>query len=126
MKQSFFGQKHTHEATSNRFSAFGKRKWRDYRATRQGVPAEMGGVLVDVTSEKLAQLERVIKMMACSKPSDELNYEEMKFFQSLLQGSDADVADLVIERFGDVRERPDRPTQIAKVISSTHPTFSMV
>jgi CRP-like cAMP-binding protein len=124
MKQNFFGMKHTVEATSNRLSAFGKRKWRDYRATGQGVPAEMGGVLMDVTTDKLSQCEFVIEKMACTKPSDEVNLEEVKFFQHLLQGSDADVADLMIERFGDVRDRPDRPAQMGR--TSTHPTNMVV
>jgi len=117
MKQNFFGAKHTAEATSNRLSAFGKRKWRDYRATGQGVPAEMGGLIVDVTPEKLEACETVITKMACTKPSEDTNFEEMRFFQSLLQGCDADVAELIIEKFGPVRERPDRPIPIGKISS---------
>merc|ERR1712244_14262 len=41
-KSDFFGDKHGADAKSKATSAFGKRKWADYRPTDQGVPAQLG------------------------------------------------------------------------------------
>jgi hypothetical protein len=104
MKGNFFGQKHSIDATSNELSAFGKRKWRDYRATGQAVPAEKGGIQVCVDWEKLRNCEYVIEQMKFGLPTDDCNEDEMQFFQQLLQGSDAEVSELLVNRFGCVRE----------------------
>merc|ERR1712151_861887 len=99
------GTMHSANATSNRLSAFGKRKWRDYRATGEAIPADIGGVHILVTEDNLTQCENVLKELSLTKPSDDPNIKEMFFFQHLLQGSDADLVQLLNRRFGNVREK---------------------
>jgi hypothetical protein len=103
-KANLFGHKHTAEGHSNELSAFGKRKWRDYRATGQGIPADMGGIRVQVNAGKMAHCERVLDKMPVSAPSDEATLEEMTFFRHLLQASDEEALDLLNSKFGPVRE----------------------
>merc|ERR1712048_1169735 len=84
-------------------SAFGKRKWRDYRSSGQGVPADLGGMQVHVDEDKLRQCEEVIEKMSLCKPNGDVNLDEMHFFQRVLQGSDAEVARTLNEKFGEIR-----------------------
>jgi len=67
-KESFFGGKHTVTAKSQELSAFGERKWSDYRRGGEAVPADLGGMRVTVDDKKFRMLKEVCQRMICANP----------------------------------------------------------
>jgi len=101
-RQSFFGGTHGISGSSKNNSAFGKRKWKDYRTGGQEVPADLGGMRLTVTSSSFEQLQDLCSTIRLSKPSDGYRpTEEMSaekgLFRELLQSNDAH-ADEVLRR----------------------------
>jgi len=70
LKEDFFGEAHTASGVSKAISAFGKRKWRDYRKGGQDVPADLGGMHMHVDWTKLQILQWVCEQLNLVKPSD--------------------------------------------------------
>lgn len=96
-KESFFSGKHNASAKSQEFSAFGKRKWADYRKGGEDVPADLGGMRVAVNTTKFSMLKDVCRRMELCKPSagyDPAQHAEKDFFQELLSSSDAGLHNL--------------------------------
>lgn len=111
MKEDCFGGSHAVDAKSKDTSAFGKRKWRDYRGGDEEMPGNLGGTRVNVTIPKFLYLQAVCEAvekggnlddnvgtasagigktmtMAAgtgSKNTGGVHQAEMTFFQSLLQ-----------------------------------------
>jgi len=89
-KEGLLGHKHTTSAKPNEYSAFGRRKWKDFRNSGIRVPAENGGVQVLVTKSNFEEfVERCRELQLCvpSCPSSEngRNLSERQLFQQLLQ-----------------------------------------
>jgi len=109
LKEDLFGNEHNMAAQSKTTSAFGKRKWRDYRHLSQPVPAEMGGIRVSITPDVVDALEKVAQKLPISRltsPSgkDEL-HQETQFYKELLHRSDRQVDAVLQERLGISRPR---------------------
>jgi len=101
-KESFFGGKHTVTAKSQELSAFGKRKWSDYRRGGEAVPADLGGMRVTVDDKKFRMLKEVCQRIDLCKPSAGYSPDqrpEKAFFQDLLSSSDAGLGDLFSGQF---------------------------
>jgi len=84
------GRKHTAAAKSNEFSAFGKRKWRDFRKGGLKVPADSGGVQILLTKQgfdKFTQQCNDLQLCVPSSPSSMCDggSNEQVFFQRILQ-----------------------------------------
>jgi len=111
LKQDFWGLTHGPDCTSKELSAFGNRKWRDYRWAGEDVPADLGGLRVSVNEDNLNQLRQVFNGLKLCKPSDgpQLSCEqslEMNIFRRLLQDSDAEGARILKECMGIERRDP--------------------
>lgn len=95
LKEDAFGHAHGIDAVTKELSAFGKRKWRDFRTGGQAVPADIGGMRVVVNTEKFEFLKKVCADLALCQPSecfeqDTEPKEEMATYQTLLQSNDCD------------------------------------
>mmetsp|Transcript_1859 Transcript_1859/g.4707 ORF Transcript_1859/g.4707 Transcript_1859/m.4707 type:complete len:1484 (-) Transcript_1859:117-4568(-) len=69
-KEDFFGESHNASGKSKEYSAFGKRKWRDYRRGGQEVPADLGGMHVFIDEGRFNYLRKIIDSLSLCKPSD--------------------------------------------------------
>merc|ERR1712113_130251 len=89
MRADAFGNTHSVDAKSKDLSAFGKRKWRDYRSGGEEVPADLGGIRVYVDEAKFSQLQQVCEAAKLCRPSDGIaqadQENEMQLFQELLK-----------------------------------------
>jgi len=88
-KKSFWGKSHSAKAISGDVSAFGGRKWRDFRKGGQEVPADIGGmqcIVDDVAFDNLRACCEVINLRRPSEgyigSADERN--EKNIFRELL------------------------------------------
>jgi len=96
-KRNFFSKRHGVRAKSQELSAFGKRKWRDYRAGGQEVPADIGGMHMSVDKEAFKVLQEAIAKQNLhlaergSVLTGDQEREEMELFRELLQASDETV-----------------------------------
>jgi len=102
-KMSLFGDWHGVHARSKGQSAFGKRKWRDYRACGE-VPASLGGMRVNINSGTFTSLQRLLSLVKLSLPSqprrnEKEEKEEKELFQQLLQATGPEARDLLEARF---------------------------
>mmetsp|Transcript_55836 Transcript_55836/g.120716 ORF Transcript_55836/g.120716 Transcript_55836/m.120716 type:complete len:1072 (+) Transcript_55836:118-3333(+) len=91
-KQSFFGSKHNLTAKQHRLSAFGKRKWRDYRAAGQEVPADIGGMHVSINESTFKDLQTAIGAVSLHRPSEgyvrgRSQRKEKALFRELLESN---------------------------------------
>jgi hypothetical protein len=119
LKDDCFGNSHSVDAKSKEVSAFGKRKWRDYRRGEEEVPADLGGTTVSITPYKFEYLKTICKAANLTKPSDgylregkaaEKQEQERILFQALLAHSDEDM-DQIIQEFLSITEGDDSAAQ---------------
>uniref|UniRef100_A0A7S2PGM2 Uncharacterized protein n=1 Tax=Zooxanthella nutricula TaxID=1333877 RepID=A0A7S2PGM2_9DINO len=106
LKEDVFGAQHATDGKSKEISAFGKRKWRDYRKGGQEVPAELGGARVTFNAGTFQRLVQVCDAANLSKPSDgtSLSQEsEQRLFKSLLVAPDKDISDILEDQLGVTR-----------------------
>jgi len=104
MKESLFGGRHV-GAKSHQLSAFGKRKWRDYRNGGQEVPADLGGIHVTVDQSSFLKLREVVKELMMKPPSAGYvegpeQRVEKQLFRDLLSSTDNECAELIKIRLG--------------------------
>jgi len=108
LKEDLFGNEHNMAAQSKTTSAFGKRKWRDYRHLSQTVPAEMGGIRMSITGDVVNVLEQAMEKLDISKPSqmastvqdrDKVS-KERDFFKQLLFSTDAGADAVLRDKLG--------------------------
>jgi hypothetical protein len=111
LKEDLFGGTHGTNAKSKETSAFGRRKWRDFRRggrvrgqhpapARLKVPADLGGVQMAMTQAKFEEIKRVCRKMELASPSTSRNVrpdpvEEREFFQRLLCADASTAGDLI-------------------------------
>jgi len=105
LKQDFFGRTHGPDGSSKEVSAFGKRKWRDYRRAGEEVPADLGGLRANVDEDCFMQLHEVCGMLRLCRPSDGVLHtpeqrSEMELFRALLQDSDAEAGSILEDHLG--------------------------
>jgi len=100
-KENFFGKKHTAAAKSNEYSAFGRRKWRDFRNGGLKVPTDRGGVqalLNRRTFEDFVKRCKELELCVPSSPGslvDGNSHRERQFFQRLLQSCASETTDIL-------------------------------
>lgn len=106
LKDDLFGHSHTTEGKSKDVSAFGSRKWRDFRRGGQDVPADLGGIHVCVDENCFRRLREVCKSITLREPSALLTgdkddaKEEKELFQKLLQSPDQETEAILREHMG--------------------------
>merc|ERR1719277_487907 len=91
LKEDLWGHAHGPDAKSKAISAFGKRKWRDFRKGGQDVPADIGGMRVTVGQTQFQQIQDVCKQLKLCKPSEgamDIQEREREFFRELLSADD--------------------------------------
>jgi hypothetical protein len=101
MKDDALGGKHTAAAKSNEYSAFGRRKWRDFRKGGLKVPAEKGGVQVLLTKkgfDELIQQCNNLELCVPSSPISTGDSVEQALFQRLLQACSREAKDIFQNR----------------------------
>lgn len=103
LKENLFGHKHGSTASSKDVSAFGKRKWRDYRSGGQEVPADFGGIHVNINSSCFDHLQEVCNMVSLSRPScgyipGHVQHAEKELFREILQASDESAHQVLYDR----------------------------
>jgi hypothetical protein len=128
-KENLFGGKHTAAAASADLTPWGGRKWRDYRSAGQEVPADLGGMRVDIDEAGFRNWTSLCEKANLCRPSQghrESCREEKKLFRGLLSGADDEIARVLRDRlhFGisnvmhqtgtrvlddNIRERPTTP-----------------
>jgi len=99
LKEDLFGGTHGTSAKSKETSAFGRRKWRDFRKNGRvtgqppapvclKVPAELGGVQMMMTRAKFEEVMTICEKIDFQKPSEarggSQDHKEEEFFQKLL------------------------------------------
>lgn len=96
-KENFFGGKHNISGIANEISAFGARKWKDFRRGLQEVPADIGGIHLSVDPDNFETLQGICQQMELTAPSKgrpttesekALLAAEKKLFRKLLEASD--------------------------------------
>lgn len=105
-KESFFCPKHTAAAKKHKTSAFGTRKWKDYRKGGLKVPADTGGMHVRIDTAAFEALQELCESVQLSLPYDgyttglagEALRLEKGLFKELLQSSDEQVAEVLLRR----------------------------
>lgn len=102
LKKDLFGGTHSPNSVSKDLSALGKRKWRDYRPCGQPVPADVGGMRVNINRDGLNDLVEVFSNVSLCKPTDgyvsgDLQRAERRLFGEILQAS-TEEANAAIER----------------------------
>lgn len=80
------------DGKSKETSAFGKRKWRDYRNGGMKVPADLGGIRMCINEETFQHLQNVCAELNLCQPSEPFQggrdvKAETDLFRSLLQAS---------------------------------------
>merc|ERR1711920_199635 len=92
------------EAKSKEVSAFGSRKWRDFRRGGQDVPADLGGIHVCVDEDGFRRMQEVCSNLGLRPPSemisDKEGTEEKGVFQKLLQAPDEQNEAMIRELIG--------------------------
>lgn len=109
LKEDCFGNAHGVDAKSKEVSAFGKRKWRDYRGEDEDVPANLGGVVVNIDIAKFKKLHLLCEGIGLCMPSDgnltgldgEKQARERQLFQDLLQSPDSEFDTLLHDFMAD-------------------------
>merc|ERR1719210_2467847 len=69
-KESFFGATHSVKAKVNDVSAFGSKKWREYRKGGQEVPADLGGMHCVIDESVFEDIMELCDKLDLIKPSD--------------------------------------------------------
>jgi len=88
MKDNFFGHQHGTSAKSKDRSAFGKRKWRDFRKGGIKVPADHEGVQVLITQRRFAEtIQHCADLNLCFPHQCSTGASERAFFQKILQAT---------------------------------------
>lgn len=106
LKDDLFGSSHGVDAKSKDRSAFGKPKWRSYGKGGQEVPADLGGMRVNINKQQYEFFKDVCKTVGCKAPTelakDEVGDEnaEFEFFRKLLQECDAECEKLISDVMG--------------------------
>lgn len=113
MKDDLFGNTHSPDATSKGVSAWGKRKWRDYRSGGQDVPADLGGLRVVLNKSRFQQLQELCEGLDLASPSEppqqgSLQDAEKELFRSLLVSSDDGIKKIFEERLQITRGIPEK------------------
>jgi hypothetical protein len=103
LKEDMFGNAHMPDAKSKQVSAFGKRKWRDFRSGGQPAPADMGGMLVYVNVARFQQLQDFLGSPAytlCdpSVPNKDAGDWERRLFSDILS-SPIDKMDAIVKGY---------------------------
>merc|ERR1711920_1175908 len=78
LKRDLFGTAHNPDGKSKDTSAFGKRKWRDFRRGGQGVPADVGGIHLNVSKQQFELLQEICSRLRLCAPSDIVGGERME------------------------------------------------
>merc|ERR1712008_3678 len=104
LKTDLFGVCHTTSAKSHVLSAFGKRKWRDFRKGRLRVPADLGGTQATMIREEFEEAVAKCIELGLSRPSATLTYgdstseqAERMLFRTLLRSTPAEGRELLQE-----------------------------
>jgi len=122
-KENCFGRKHGIHGVSSDSSSFGTRKWRDYRKGGQEVPADIGGMRVNIDQRAFDDFTFLIQNLDLSKPSDGYKHDprmrrERHLFRNLLMASDEEAEALLREhcQFG----RPQLHYQTGTMVLDTN------
>jgi len=103
LKGDFFGHAHTPDGSSKELSAFGKRKWRDYRNGGQEVPADLGGLRLSIDDGLFTAIKEACSTIRLSAPSNNeqgvLVSEERELFKKLLVSPDSTIQRLLEDKF---------------------------
>jgi len=94
-KCNLFGNQHTMMGKSQDRSAFGKRKWREYKSAGLRVPAEIGGMHVAVDRASFILLQDTCEAARLLRPSETGHKSEKAFFQKMLQSSDEQLDEIL-------------------------------
>merc|ERR1712083_1126030 len=101
LKHDLLGQAHNPDGISKEVSAFGKRKWRDYRTGGQDVPADIGGMRVSVDQDQFVKLQDLCGRLELCKPSQPFNEmstaAEEHVFKEILQSSYTELETIIEE-----------------------------
>jgi hypothetical protein len=130
LKEDLLGGAHGPSAKSKNTSAFGRRKWRDFRRggrvrgqhpapARLKVPAELGGVQMAMTRAKFEEVRKVCQKMELARPSTPDPAQEREFFKRLLCADASATEDLIYAYVN--RDSPTghmRPTPSANSLAS--------
>lgn len=116
-KESFFTSKHGVSGVSKDVSAFGMRKWRDYRRGGQEVPADIGGMRMQIDQQAFQDLISLFKEAPLSRPSAGYLREaafERRLFRALLVASDEEAESILRDhlKFG----RPTLQSQTGTMV----------
>jgi len=95
LKEDCFGQSHSVDGRSKDLSAFGKRKWTDYRKGGMEVPASLGGIRATVDAAKFQLIQNIADQILSL---EENSKEEIDFFKSILVNSDHGVKEFLAQR----------------------------
>lgn len=93
LKEDIFGSSHGIDGKAKELSAFGKRKWRDYRSASQAMPADLGGMRTIVDPKAFLTLQEACSTLQLCQPSECFSQvtqikEEVDVFKQLLHGSE--------------------------------------
>lgn len=103
-KEDCFDNIHMPDGKSKEISAFGKRKWRDYRRGGQDVPADLGGMRMSLTEGRFHEICEVCKNIRLSRPSSREQTmqatEEREFFKKVLVAPGRKVLTILQDSFG--------------------------
>jgi hypothetical protein len=133
LKEDLFGGTHGTSAKSKETSAFGRRKWRDFRKNGRvtgqppapvclKVPAELGGVQMMMTRAKFEEIMTICEKMDFLSPSEAKGgsqdlHKEEDFFQKLLC-SDASSSENLIHTYAIGNLQSNYPGQRPSVTSA--------
>jgi hypothetical protein len=100
LKENIFGADHGLDAKSKELSAFGTRKWRDFRNGSQAVPSDIGGIRFSVNAARFAFFKKLCAEIALCQPSSCFGQEqeprdEIETFQLLLRSSSHDILNIL-------------------------------
>lgn len=106
LKEDFFGKEHGPSAKSKDRSAFGKRKWRDFRRGGMKVPADLGGVQVLITKPLFEDAMRHCSdLKLCFPHQCSTGLKERAFFQTIFQGTSPQATAMLQEVARDTSEK---------------------
>mmetsp|Transcript_70575 Transcript_70575/g.204536 ORF Transcript_70575/g.204536 Transcript_70575/m.204536 type:complete len:1547 (-) Transcript_70575:129-4769(-) len=103
-KEDCFDNLHTPDGKSKEISAFGKRKWRDYRKGGQDVPADLGGMRMSLTESRFREICEVCRdNIRLSRPSSREETmqasEERELFKKVLVAPGRKVLQILQDSF---------------------------